>query len=70
MFKKLEFEILDNSKIMWYRLDKGRQRRSDYKQRDEVKIKRKTVKREKCKKQDAFLHSEGTQYKSGEFHSK
>ena len=37
-------------------------------QKEETKSKRKTLKRRNIKQQQAFVHSEGQQYKSGAFH--
>lgn len=68
LFEKCGIQVSDFQKLSWQNLDKQRQRTSDYKQRDEVKLRRKKTRRAKCKKQDAFLHEEGTQYKSGHFY--
>ena len=50
VIKRCGFAISDHSKIMWNRMDKERQRQSDYRQRDDVKLRRKSSKRQKCKK--------------------
>ena len=68
MFEKCGIKASNFQKSCWQNLDKQRQRLSDYKQKEEVKLRRKKARRTKCKKQDGFLHEEGTQYKSGHFY--
>ena len=58
LMKESDLSVSSFQKVSWNRLDKERQRLSDYKQRDEVKLRRKKTRRAKCKKQDAFLHAE------------
>ena len=69
MINKCGLRCKSNMKRIWKRLDHERALRADYRQREEVRLKRKKSKRNKCQKQDAFLHVEGTQYKSQQFHS-
>ena len=67
-FGKCGIQVYDFQKLSWQNLDKQRQRTSDYKKKDEVKLCLKKTRRAKGKKQDAFLHEEGTQSKSGHFY--
>ena len=53
----------------WKRIDNERIRGSDYKDQAEVKARRKKLKRQKVKKQDGFVHKEGTTYSSGAFYA-
>ena len=50
-------------------IDRKRMRESDYKADPETKKHRKKLKREKCKKQDAFQHQEGDMYSSQKFYT-
>ena len=53
----------------WKRIDIERMLGSDHKDKVEVKAKRKKLKRQKAKKQDGFVHKEGTMYSSGAFYT-
>lgn len=50
-------------------IDRKRMQESDYKTNLETKKWRKKLKREKCKKQDAFQHQEGVMYSSQSFYT-
>ena len=54
--------------LQWEDMDKKRKQEKLWKQEEETKSKRKTLKRRNIKLQQAFVHSEGQQYKSGAFH--
>lgn len=69
LFKKLALEVKPEMKATWEEIDKTRVRVCDYKSRDKVKIKRKKKRAKKVAAQDAFVHQEGIQYKSGSFHN-
>ena len=51
----------------WMKIDKKRSYGADYKQRPEIKKRRKKYKRQRAKKADAFVHNEGMHYKSQGF---
>ena len=53
----------------WIKIDKKRSYGADYKERPELKERRKKYKRQRAKKADAFVHEEGMQYKSQGFYS-
>ena len=50
-------------------IDRKRMRESDYKTDPVTKKRRKKLKRDKCKKQDAFQHQEGVMYSSQGFYT-
>jgi len=50
-------------------IDRKRMQESDYKANLETKKRRKKLKREKCKKQDAFQLQEGVMYSSQSFYT-
>lgn len=52
----------------WEAIDLQRISGADYKERPEVKVRRKKYKRMKSKKADAFVHKEGVQYQSQGFY--
>ena len=51
------------------KLDRKRMHESDYKADPETKKRRKKLKKDKCKKQDAFQHKEGVMYSSQGFYT-
>ena len=51
-------------------IDRKRMQQSDYKADPVTKQRRKKLKRDKCKKQDAFQHQEGVMYSSQGFYTK
>ena len=53
----------------WMKIDKKRSYGADYKERSEIKERRKKHKRQRAKKADAFVHNEGMQYKSQGFYA-
>ena len=53
----------------WIIIDMDRIYLSNYKSTEGVKQRRKELKRRKCKKQDAFIRTEGVQYQSGSFYT-
>ena len=53
----------------WMKIDKKRSYGADYKERSEIKERRKKHRRQKAKKADAFVHNEGMQYKSQGFYA-
>ena len=52
----------------WKNIDIDRIYQSDYRNTPEVKLRRKKKRKEKHKRQDAFVHEEGIMYKSQSFH--
>ena len=54
--------------LQWEDMDNKRKQEKLWKQKEETKSKRKTLKRRNIKQQQALVHSEGQQYKSGAFH--
>ena len=52
----------------WRKVDNKRVRDGEYKEREEVKVRRRKFKNQKAKKADAFIHIEGLQYKSQGFY--
>ena len=61
------FEISPGQIAIWANIDKTRIRVGDYRMAEEQKIKRRIKRGLRCKKQDAFQHKEGIQYKSNSF---
>ena len=57
-----------NMKLQWASIDKSKELNRHKRQKESSKKRRKVLKRKKIKGQDAFIHIEGTQYKSGHFH--
>lgn len=53
----------------WRKIDSDRIYQSDYPNTPEVQKQRKMKRKEKLKKQDAFIHEEGIMYQSQAFHS-
>ena len=53
----------------WIKMDKKRSYGADYKERPEIKERRKRYKRQRAKKADAFVHEEGIHYKSHGFYA-
>ena len=52
----------------WKNIDIDRIYQSDYRNTPEVKLQQKKERKEKHKRQDAFVHEEGIMYKSQSFH--
>ena len=52
----------------WIKIDSDRIYQSDYWNTPEVQKRRKMKRKEKLKKQDAFIHEEGIMYQSQAFH--
>lgn len=52
----------------WQRIDEERLYQADYRNSTDIKLRRKKKRKEKLKKQDAFVHQEGIMYKSQAFH--
>ena len=52
----------------WRKIDSDRIYQSDYRNTPEVQKRRKMKRKEKLKKQDAFIHEEGIMYQSQAFH--
>jgi hypothetical protein len=61
--------VTNHMKEAWSKIDRKRMYGGEYKERSEVKERRKRYKRIKSKKADAFLHKEGLQYKSQAFYT-
>ena len=59
MMEKCGFKCLNTSKYTWNKLDKERQRRSDYRQRLDVRLKRKKNQKGKMQKTGCFLTCRG-----------
>ena len=70
MMKKLGLNILPSMEHIWKMVDIERIKQAELKSRDVVKLRRKSLKRKKVKKQDAFQRIEEPQYQSGKFYSK
>ena len=60
--------ITQNMTMRWDDIDKKRTTEKLWKLKEEIKTKRKKLKRGNIKKQQAFSHNEGEHYKSGAFH--
>ena len=60
--------VSENMLLQWEEKDNKRKQEQLWEQKEETKLKRKTLKRRNIKQQQAFVHSEGQQYKSGAFH--
>ena len=60
--------VSENMLLQWEDMDNKRKQEKLWKQKEETKSKRKTLKRRNIKQQQAFVHSEGQQCKSGAFH--
>ena len=69
LLPKIGVEVTSSMKRAWREIDRKRIYGADYKERDDVKERRKRYKRKKAKKADAFLHKEGIQYQSQAFYS-
>lgn len=61
--------VTPNMTMGWKQIDQDRMCGSDYKERQAEKDQRKKRKRQKVKKQDAFVHQEGTMYCFQAFHN-
>ena len=70
MMKKLGLNILPSMEHIWKMVDIERIKHAELKSRDVVKLRRKSLKRKKVKKQDAFQRIAEPQYQSGKFYSK
>ena len=62
-------EVTAGMKSSWYQIDRQRIRVSNFKSQAKVLMKRRKKKAKKAAAQDAFVHQEGIQYKSGNFHN-
>ena len=60
--------VSENMLLQWEDMENKRKQEKLWKQKEETKSKRKTLKRRIIKQQQVFVHSEGQQYKSGAFH--
>ena len=60
--------VSENILLQWDDMDNKRKQEKLWKQKEETKSKRKTLKQRIIKQQQVFVHSEGQQYKSGAFH--
>ena len=60
--------VSENMLLQWEDMDNKRTEEKLWKQKEETKLKRKTLKRRNIKLHQAFVHSEGQQNKSGVFH--
>ena len=60
--------VSENMLLQWEDMENKRKQEKLWKQKEETKSKRKTLKRRNIKQQQAFVHSEGQQYKSDAFH--
>ena len=69
LFEKTSIPYNYNMVAEWHMLDKERVFVGDYTARDNIKLRRKLKKRANVKKQDAFQHLEGIQYKPQGLHS-
>lgn len=69
LLKYANFQVMENSIRQWHNIDKERMDYADYVASAESKARRKHRKSAEIKKQDAFQHQEGTQYKSGAFYN-
>lgn len=69
LFPAVGIPVRPNMLEGWKRIDNERMRGSDYKEKSAVKDRRKKLKRQKAKKQDGFVHKEGTMYCSQAFYS-
>ena len=54
--------------LQWEEMHNKRKQEKLWKRKEKTKLKRKTLKRRNIKQQQAFVHAEGQQYKSGAFH--
>ena len=59
LLKRANTEVDKNSQRQWQLIDGERLYVGKYKNREEIKLKRKSRKRSEIKKQDAFQHKEG-----------
>lgn len=53
----------------WQAIDNRKEKSQKHQRKDQTIKRRKTLKRRKVTQHDAFLHEEGTHYKSGAFHN-
>ena len=60
--------VSENMLLEWEEMDNKRKQEELWKQKEETKLKRKTLRRRNIKQQQAFVHSKGQQCKSGAFH--
>ena len=68
LLKRANMEVDKNSQRQWQLIDEERLCVGNYKNREDIKLKRKSRKRSEMKKQDAFHHEEDKHYQSGAFH--
>ena len=59
--------VSENMLLQWEDMDNKRKQENLWKQKEETKSKRKTLKRRNIKQQQAIVNSEGQEYKSGAF---
>ena len=64
----LDINLKPEMSNTWEKIDADRVYQSDYRALPNTKVKRKKKRKEKLKKQDAFIHQEGVMYKSQGFH--
>ena len=64
----LGIEVESEMVEAWQRIDEERVYQADYRNLEDIKLRRKKKRKEKLKKQDAFVHQEGIMYKSQAFH--
>ena len=67
LLKRANTEVDKNSQRQWQLIHDERLYVGNYKNRVDIKLKRKSRKRSEIRKQDAFQHEEGKQYISGAF---
>ena len=60
--------VSENMLLQWEEMDNKRKQEKLWEQKEETKLKRKTLRRRNIKQQQVFVHSECQQYKSGAFH--
>ena len=69
LIELMDIPIHSDMPSQWEKIDSKRMSVSDYKTNPIVKQRRKSIRREKSKKQDAFVHQEGVMYSSQSFYN-
>ena len=69
LLPKIGVTVTNHMREAWSKIDRKRMYGGEYEERSEVKERRKRYNRIKSKKDDAFLHKEGLQYKSQAFYT-
>ena len=69
LLSNLDVTVTPRMLKTWRKVDNARVRDGEYKEREEVKVRRRKFKKQKAKKADAFIHIEGLQYKSQGFYN-